>query len=210
MKVVTAEQGTPEWLAARAGVPSGSRYSDVMAKGRDGRPSATRQSYLTELVLERLTGVKTEFQATAAMQQGIEREPLARGLYESRTGEIVVETGFCLHDVLRTGVSPDGLIGNNGLLEIKCPQPKTHLEYMRLPKGTCPSAYKWQIQGQLWITERDWCDFVSFNPDFPEASQLIVRRVHREEDMIAELEHEIVIFLEEMEKELDFIRNYAE
>lgn len=210
MKIVTADQGSHEWFAARCGVPSGSRYADVMAKGRDGGKSATRQSYVVELALERITGAKTSFVTTKAMEDGVDREPLARGAYEARTGAIVQEVGFCLHDHLHTGVSPDGLVDARGLLEIKCPQPKTHLEYLRLEPGKCPSAYRWQVQGQLWVAERDWCDFASYNPDFPEASRLAVRRVYRDEAAIQELEAEVIRFLADIEREVDFILNYRE
>jgi hypothetical protein len=206
MRVVTAAQGTPEWHAAHIGVPSGSHFSDIMAKGT----GVTRQNYLTAIALERITGVREEFKATKAMEDGVEREPFARASYEAMTGEIVDEIGFCLHDQLQCGVSPDGLVNGNGMTEYKCPQPKTHLEYMRLEKGKCPSAYRWQVLGQLWVAEREWCDFVSYHPDFPESARLVVRRVYRDDKAIKELESEVVRFLEDVEKEVDFIRNYQE
>lgn len=208
MKVVTAEQGSPEWFAARCGVPSGSRFADIMAQGRGGAPSATRASYLADLAAEALSGVKTEFTTTAAMQHGIDTEPLARAAYEMRAGDLVNETGFCLHDTIRCGVSPDGLVGANGLIEIKCPQPKTHIEYMR--RDNEPPAYKWQIQGQLWVMEREWNDFVSYCPSMPENCRLIVRRVYRDEAAIASLESEVKRFVEELDKEIDFLRSYQE
>lgn len=208
MRVVTAEQGTPEWFAARCGVPSGSRFADIMAQGKGGAPSATRASYLAELAIEAVTGVKTEFAATAAMQHGVAMEPLARAAYEARTGEFVDEIGFCLHDTIRCGVSPDGLVGNAGLIEIKCPQPKTHAEYMR--RADAPPAYRFQQQGQLWICEREWNDFVSYLPTAPENCRLIVRRVYRDEQLIKLLEVEITRFNEELEKEIEFFTNYRE
>lgn len=208
MRVVTAEQGTPEWFAARCGVPSGSRFADIMAQGKGGAPSATRASYLTELAVEAATGVKTEFNTTPAMQHGIDTEPLARAAYEARTGELVDEIGFCLHDTIQCGVSPDGLVGKPGLIEIKCPQPKTHAEYMR--RDDSPPAYKWQIQGQLWVMDREWNDFVSYCPSFPENCRLIVRRVYRDEAAIKSLEAEVSRFIEELQQEIDFYRSYAE
>lgn len=206
MRVITAKQGTEEWKQARVGVPSGSKFSNIMAKGS----GATRATYLTELALERLTGVREEFKTTFAMEQGTEREPLARLAYEANTGQLVTEIGFCMHDILRVGVSPDGLVGLNGMCEYKCPTPKTHLEYLRLEPNKCPTAYSWQVQGQLWVSDREWCDFVSYNPDFPENAQLIIRRVVRDKKAINELEIEIIKFLEDIEREVKFIKSYKD
>ncbi len=208
MRVVTAEQGTDAWFAARCGVPSGSRFADIMASGKGGAPSATRASYLADLAFEAATGIKTEFNTTAAMQHGVDTEPLARAAYEARTGELVDEIGFCLHDTINCGVSPDGLVGKNGLIEIKCPQPKTHAEYMR--RKDAPPAYKWQIQGQLWVMEREWNDFVSYLPTAPENCRLIIRRVYRDEQAIRLLESEVERFIDELQVEIDFYRNYSE
>lgn len=206
MKIITTNQGTDEWKLARIGVPSGSKFNDIMAKGS----GATRSSYLNTLALERITGVREEVKTTFAMEQGIEREHFARAAYEVHTGTLVHEIGFCMHDVMQVGVSPDGLVANDGITEYKCPMPKTHLEYLRLEQGKCPTAYRWQIQGQLWITERSWCDFVSFNPDFPDNAQLIIRRVMRDDKAIKELETEIIKFLNEIEREVEFIKAYQE
>ena len=199
MRVITADQGTEEWKQARVGVPSGSKFSDIMAKGG----GATRATYLTALALERITGVREDFKTTFAMEQGTEREPFARSAYEAHTGQFVTEIGFCMHDTLQVGVSPDGLVGKVGMTEYKCPMPKTHLEYLRLEPGKCPTAYRWQVQGQLWVAEREWCDFVSYNPDFPENAQLIIRRVMRDEKAIKELETEVVKFLAEVQETVD-------
>ena len=206
MRVITADQGTDEWKQARVGVPSGSKFSDIMAKGG----GATRATYLTSLALERITGVREEFKTTFAMDQGTEREPFARLAYEANTGHLVTEIGFCMHDTLQVGVSPDGLVGDVGMTEYKCPMPKTHLEYLRLEPGNCPSAYRWQVQGQLWVAEREWCDFVSYNPDFPENAQLIIRRVMRDEKAINELEIEVIKFLGDIEREVEFIQSYKD
>jgi hypothetical protein len=206
MRVITADQGTDEWKQARVGVPSGSKFSDIMAKFG----GATRATYLTALALERITGVREEFKTTFAMDQGTEREPFARLAYEANTGHLVTEIGFCMHDTLQVGVSPDGLVGDVGMTEYKCPMPKTHLEYLRLEPGKCPSAYRWQVQGQLWVAEREWCDFVSYNPDFPENAQLIIRRVMRDEKAINELEIEVIKFLGDIEREVEFIQSYKD
>ena len=206
MRVITADQGTEEWKQARVGVPSGSKFSDIMAKGG----GATRATYLTALALERITGVREDFKTTFAMEQGTEREPFARSAYEAHTGQFVTEIGFCMHDTLQVGVSPDGLVGKVGMTEYKCPMPKTHLEYLRLEPGKCPTAYRWQVQGQLWVAECEWCDFVSYNPDFPENAQLIIRRVMRDEKAINELEVEVLKFLGDIEREVEFIQSYKD
>jgi putative phage-type endonuclease len=206
MRVITADQGTDEWKQARVGVPSGSKFADIMAKGG----GATRATYLTALALERITGVREDFKTTFAMEQGTEREPFARSAYEAHTSQFVTEIGFCMHDSLMVGVSPDGLVGKAGMTEYKCPMPKTHLEYLRLEPGKCPTAYRWQVQGQLWVAEREWCDFVSYNPDFPENAQMVIRRVVRDEKAIAELESEVVKFLEDIEREIEFIKSYKD
>lgn len=204
MRVITANQGTDEWRASRVGIPSGSRFSDVMAKGS----GATRAAYLAAIALERVTGVREELRVTKAMEDGTRKEPFARTSYEAQTGELVDEVGFCMHDRLAVGMSPDGLVGSSGMTEFKCPQPKTHLEYLKLEPGKCPSAYRWQVQGQLWIAEREWCDFASYSDVFPENAQLVIRRVYRDEAAIKELEAELVRFLWEVEREVDFIRNF--
>lgn len=208
MRVINAEQGTEEWKQSRVGVPSGSRFADIMASGKAGAPSVTRQSYLAAIALEIVTGVREEMAVNAAMQHGIDNEPMARAAYEAHTGHIVEEIGFCMHDVLRCGVSPDGLVNKDGLTEYKCPQPKTHLEYMR--RKDAPPAYKWQIQGQMWVMERDWCDFVSYSPVFTDNAKLIVRRVYRDEEAIKSLEESVKKFLEEVQQEVEFISNYKE
>jgi len=206
MRPIPHPQGTPEWIAARIGVPSGSRFADIMASGKGGAPSVTRQNYLSAIALERVTGIREEFPVTPAMQYGTEMEPFARAMYESRTGEVVDEIGFCLHDTLNCGVSPDGLVNHNGLTEYKCPQPKAHLEYLR--RKDAPPAYKWQIMGQLWIMEREWNDFVSYSQAFPENARLIIHRVYRDDVAIKLLEIEVRKFLEEVEQEVEFIRSY--
>jgi len=206
MRIITADQGSDEWVQARIGVPSGSRFSDIMAKGG----GATRASYLTSLALERVTGVREEIKTTFAMEQGTERESMARSVYEAQTGNLVSQIGFCMHDTMQVGVSPDGLVSTDGATEYKCPQPKAHLDYLKLEQGKCPSSYRWQIQGQLWILERDWCDFVSYNPDFPDNAQIVIRRVNRDEKAIKELEDEVIKFLDELEKEVEFIKSYKE
>jgi len=162
------EQRTDEWLLERLGKFTGSQFATLMA----GETTDTYQGYLREKAWERITGKQASTFTNAAMQHGIDTEPQARSWYEFLTDNVVVEQAFCIHpehDFI--GVSPDGLINDDGLVEIKCPQPKTHIEYLQSKK--MPSKYKWQIQGQLWVTGRLWCDFVSFHPDCEH--QLIAR-----------------------------------
>ncbi len=137
------------------------------------------------------------------MQQGVDREPLARAAYESLTGNFVDEVGFIRHDTIEAGASPDGLIDADGCLEIKAPELASHLEYLRLRAE--PSKYTAQIQGQMWLAERQWCDFVSWNPDFPPHLQLIVRRVPRDEKYIAGLALAVELFMAEVREETEAV-----
>lgn len=202
------EQGSPEWFAARCGIPTGSTFADVLAKIKSGE-SASRRNLRVKLALEMVTGKPAEqlFQ-TQAMKDGTEREPIARSLLEFSRGIEVEQVGFIRHDTIACGVSPDGLIGKNGMAEFKCPQPATHLEYLR--SEGMPANYVAQVQGQMWIAERDWCLFCSYHPDFPENARLMVRKVYRDEAFIKNLEVEIVKFNEEVLIECEAIRNYRE
>lgn len=199
MKIIDAPQGSDEWLQARLGIATASCFAKVLATVKAGEAS-DRRNYRAKLVVERLTGKPVETFTNSAMQQGTEREPLARVAYETHTGTFVEETGLLLHDDIEAGASPDGLIGPDGGLEIKCPQLATHLEYLRTP--TEPSAYRPQIQGCMWISGRKWWDFVSWNPDFPENLQLVVRRVERDEKYIAGLALAIELFMSEVREEV--------
>lgn len=198
MKIIDCDQGSPEWFAARAGIATASCFSDVLATIKTGE-AAVRRNYRAKLVVERLTGRCVSGFTTAAMQQGTEREPLARAAYESRTGAFVDEVGFMRHDEFDCGGSPDGLIDEDGLLEIKCPELANHLAYLRLKAE--PPEYTAQIQGNLWISGRQWADFVSWNPDFPEHLQLVVRRIPRDEKAIASLAFAIPLFMNEVKAE---------
>lgn len=202
MQVITAEQRSPEWFAARLGKATGSRFADVLAGGK----GLTRKAYAVQLALEIVTGKQAEAFTSQDMQTGTEREPIARALYEAYSGNFVDEVGFCLHDTLPCGVSPDGLIDQDGGLEIKCPKASTHAQYLSLPAE--PSAYTAQIQGCMWVTGRAWWDFVSYHPDFPENAQLIVRKIKRDEAYIAKLDEAIKAFSNEVQAEVDLIRNF--
>ena len=204
MIVCPHPQGSPEWLADRCGVASASRFASIMATIKTGE-AAERRNYRTDLVVERLTGKPLESFQTAAMKQGTEREPLARIAYESFTGNLVEQVGFCRHDSIKAGASPDGLIDDDGGLEIKCPERSAHLRYLQ--QDMEPPEYTWQIQGGMWITGRAWWDFVSYNPDFPEHLSLIVRRIYRKDDLIEKLAAEVTKFLSEVDAEAERVRN---
>lgn len=202
MKIITADQGTPEWFEARLGKATGSRFSDILAGGK----GLTRKAYAVQLALEIVTGKQAETFTSQAMQDGTEREPIARALYEAHTGNFVDEVGFCLHDTMECGVSPDGLINEDGGIEIKCPKASTHAGYLSIPAE--PSAYTAQIQGCMWVTGRSWWDFVSYHPDFPENAQLIVRRIKRDSDYIVKLEQAVKAFRNEVMEEVSIIKNF--
>lgn len=189
-------QGSPEWFAQRLGKVTASRVADVIAKTRTGY-GAERAKYMTQLLLERLTGNVAESFQNDAMRWGTETEPLARAAYEAHTGEIVEEVPMIPHPTIdMAGASPDGLVGSDGLLEIKCPTSATHVE--TLLSGKPAGKYVTQMQWQMSCTGRKWCDFVSFDPRFPAHMQLFVTRVMRDEDAIKHLETEVVQFLTEL------------
>ena len=202
MQILTAEQRSPEWYAARLGKATGSRFADVLAGGK----GLTRKAYAVQLALEIVTGKQAEAFTSTDMQTGTEREPIARALYEAYSGNFVDEVGFCLHDALPCGVSPDGLIDSDGGLEIKCPKAKTHAEYLAIKAE--PSAYTAQIQGCMWVTGRAWWNFVSYHPDFPENAQLIVRRIERDQAYIDKLAATVQSFGNEVLAEVELIRNF--
>jgi len=155
------EQGTDEWFKARVGVPSASNFDKLITT--QGKPSTQRDTYLYQLVGEALTGTKEDTFTSKAMEIGIEREAEARALYEMLHDTTVQEVGFCyLDDKKRIGCSPDGLVGDDGLVEIKCPKMVTHVGY--LLKDKMPTTYIQQVQGQLYVTGRDYCDFISYYP----------------------------------------------
>lgn len=187
-------QGTDEWFAQRLGRATASRVSDIIAKTKSGY-SASRENYMVELALERLTGRRTESYTNAAMQWGTETEPLARSAYEASTGVLVAEVGMIPHPRIEmSGASPDGLVGEDGLIEIKCPNSATHMQALRskVPAGNHATQMQWQMA----CTGRAWCDYVSFDPRMPEGLDLFVVRVLRDDAVIAGLEREVERFLE--------------
>ena len=168
MRVITTDQRTDNWSKSRLGIPSASNFNMVITAS--GIVSKQRDKYLYRLVGERLSGASEDSYQNPAMLRGIELEAEARDCYSFITGNEVTETGFCMHDTIDAGASPDGMIGEDGLLEIKCPSLGVATEYLYFNR--LPSDYFQQVQGQLFITGREWCSFFSY---FPGLKPLIVR-----------------------------------
>lgn len=189
-------QGTDAWKQLRLGKVTASRVADIIAKTKSGY-SASRANYQAQLIAERLTGVVAESYTNAAMQHGTETEPEARCAYEFYQGVSVEQIAFVPHPKIdQAGCSPDGLVGDGGLVEIKCPQTATHLE--TLLGQAVPAKYETQMQFQMACTGRQWCDFVSYDPRMPEHMRLFVKRCKRDDKRIAEIEAEIAAFLLEL------------
>lgn len=198
MTALEIVQGTDDWFAARLGKVTASRIADVMAKTKSGY-GAGRKNYLAQLVAERLTGTVADSYTNAAMQWGIDTEPQARAAYELLTDQAVQEVGFADHPAIAMcGASPDGLVGETGLVEIKCPNTATHID--TLLAQNVERKYALQMQFQMACTERDWCDFVSFDPRMPGNLQLLVKRVERDAELVAEIETEVQTFLADLDE----------
>ncbi|MBD9453279.1 YqaJ viral recombinase family protein [Rhizobium sp. RHZ02] len=197
-------QGSEEWLEIRKGKVTASRVADIIAKTQKGY-AASRAKYAGELLVERLTGVSPERFTNAAMAWGTEMEPRARAAYEYNRVAKVDLIGFVMHPTIAdSGASPDGLVGDDGLIEIKCPETHTHIKTL---KGRAvPTDYATQIQWQLACTGRKWCDFVSYDPRMPEAMQFFCVRVHRVPEIIEELEKEVITFLNELRADITALR----
>ena len=197
-------QGSPEWFAARVGKITASRVVDVMARTKTGW-GASRANYAAELIAERLTGNSAPGFTNDAMRWGTDTEPYARLEYSRRFDVSVYEIGFVDHpEVAMSGASPDGLVGSDGLIEIKCPNTATHLD--TLLSGNVPGKYLTQMQFQMACTGRSWNDFVSFDPRLPENMQLFVQRVPRDVGLILDLETEVSAFHDEIEGKLAELR----
>lgn len=193
------EQRTDDWFAARLGKVTASRVADVIAKTKTGY-SSSRENYMADLIVERLTGQKASSFSNAAMEWGVEQEPHARAAYSAATGELVEEVGFIDHpSVLMSGASPDGVVGE-GLVEFKCPNTATHLEYLLANKP--PGKYVTQMQWQMAVTGAKWCDFCSYDSRLPKHLQMLVVRIARDDKVIAELEAEVKKFLAELDEKL--------
>jgi len=199
------QQGVDSWHQLRLGKATGSNISKIRAKIKTGW-GASRGDYKTQLVLERITGKPTEFFVTGPMKDGTEREPVARSLYCQLFNREVSEVAFIDHPLITmSGSSPDGLIiGTNGGIEIKCQQPKGHLEVLK--GAEIPDAHNQQMQWLMACAALDFVDYVNFNPDFPEHLQLKVRTVHRDAALISQMEDDVSAFLEEVAADEQFLR----
>jgi putative phage-type endonuclease len=189
-------QGSPEWHEIRRGKVTASRVADLIAKTKSG-PATSRANYMAELLCERMTGQTQPFFSNAAMQWGTDKEPEARAAYCFHRDAEVTEIAFVDHPTIAmAGASPDGLIGDNGLLEIKCPNTATHLD--TLASGKPAGKYVTQMQWQMACTGRQWCDFASYDPRLPEHLRLFVTRVPRDGELITAMEAEVTAFLAEL------------
>ena len=188
------EQRSAAWFEVRLGKVTASKINDVMAKLKSGGEAATRRNYKTQLVVERLTGQRTETYTNGAMQWGIDHEDPGREAYEFITGNTVDQIGFIDHPTIpMSGASPDGLIGEDGMLEIKCPNTSTHIEWMLA--GGAPSEHVNQMQWQMECAGRKWCDFVSYDPRMPLELQLFIVRVERDEKRTENIKAEVAELL---------------
>jgi putative phage-type endonuclease len=198
------EQRSEEWFAIRLGKVTASRVADVIAKTKSGY-STSRANYMAELVCERLTGKQGDFYQNAAMAWGTNTEPMARAAYEAAEGALVIETGFVSHPTIQmAGASPDGLVLDDGLVEIKCPNTATHID--TLLTQTVPGKYITQMMWQMACTGRQWCDFVSFDPRMPEDMQLFIKRVPRDDNVVIELEREVERFLSDLDDKISNLK----
>ena len=191
------EQGSPEWHQARLGKVTASRVADLMAKTKSGY-STSRKNYMMELLCQRLTGNREESYTNAAMQRGTDMEPIARGRYEIENDVLVVETGLVDHPTLAGfAASPDGLVDDDGQIEIKCPNSAQHVDFLRY--GEIEGKHQTQMLAQMLCTGRKWCDFVSFDDRLPEALQYKCVRFHFDAKEAGAMIAEITSFLSELD-----------
>jgi hypothetical protein len=193
-------QRSDEWYAARCGKATASNFRKILATIKSGE-AADRRNYRAQLVCERLTGKVDQGFTNDAMRWGIENEPFALAAYIAQTGVYVDEEGFIPHHTLLAGASPDGLIGLDGGIEIKCPTKAVHIETLRAQR--MPAEHIPQVQGCMWISGREWWDFVSYHPEFPHGLQLFVTRVLRDDAYISTLEKSVEAFLNEVATEVE-------
>ena len=193
-------QRSPEWFAARCGSLGASQLADALAKTKSGW-GASRANLRAKLVVERLTGQQEEGFASSAMIWGQEKEEEARIAYSFVTGHDVAEVGLYKHPtIIGSHASPDGLVGDDGCIEIKCPNSATHIETLK--SNLVAHKYLLQMQWQMVCADRQWCDFVSFDPRMPDHLMLYIQRVQRDDDMLATLESEVSAFLAEVDEDV--------
>jgi len=191
-QIIECEQNSPEWFQARLGIPTASMFDAVMAKGRGGGESKGRRTYMLKLIGERMTGEPADSYSNPHMERGKIMEEEARNAYVFMQDAEPVKVGFIRNG--EKGCSPDSLLGNDGLLEIKTKLP--HLQLDVILSGQMPPEHMAQVQGQIWVAEREWCDFVSYCPKLP----LFVQRIFRDDNYIKNLSDAIDEFLSDMEK----------
>lgn len=201
-------QRSAEWYAARCGSLGASQLADALAKTKSGW-GASRANLKAKLVVERLTGQQEEGFTSAAMQWGVEKEEEARIAYSFLTGRNVVEVGLYKHPtIIGTHASPDGLVDDDGCIEIKCPNSATHIETLK--SNLVAHKYLLQMQWQMRCADRQWCDFVSFDPRMPDHLMLYIQRVQRDDDMLATLESEVRAFLAEVDEDVKALSEIGE
>lgn len=206
--VVNVEQRSPEWYAARAGRLTGSRAGDMLSRIKSGE-AAGRRNLRVQLVCERLTQrAQDDTFSNRHMRKGSHLEPMALAAYEGATGVVSRKVGFVQHETIMAGCSPDGVIGDEGLVELKCPLSATHLDYLKGKR--VPPEYRPQVTHNLWITGANWCDFVSFDENFPKALQLFMVRVRRDELDIEGYEGSALKFLSEVDEEFQNLSQMIE
>jgi hypothetical protein len=197
MRLLNVEQGSFEWRRARLGVPTASRAADVVARLKTGALAQVRKDYALQLAFERVTLMEWPVYVTAAMQRGTDLEPLARDEYEARSGAMVEQIGLALHDEFKVGASPDGLVGDDGLVEIKCPFEMSRVA--RIWATGDVSDYEAQVQWQLWVLQRSWCDVVVYDPRLEDACMhMFVKRVYADVNAHELFEREVPEFLNEV------------
>lgn len=198
MRIISHQQRTEGWYEAHRGVPTASSFSKLITS--TGKRAASADAYIDELVAEKITGESKFIPTTAAMQHGIDTEPEARDLYSFLRDVEVTEIGLCLHDSIDAGASPDGLVLDEGLLEVKCPQPHTMVKYLR--ENRLPPEYRAQVMGQLWICERQWCDFLAYH----DKMKPLLIRVERDEEFISALAEIVTEAVESIDANFNQLR----
>lgn len=198
MRILPCEQGSAEWLDLRRGKITGSRICDVMDQLKKGGEGASRRNYRIELIAERLSGRTEDHYTSPEMLWGTELEPFARAAYEMGTGLDVDQQGFILHPTFDyAGSSPDGLVGKDGCIEIKCPKTTTHIKWFLA--GGVPEEHQDQCLWTMLCGEREWCDFISYDPRLPDGLRMSTVRIFRDEERIKRIEQEVSRFNDEVE-----------
>lgn len=199
-------QGSDEWQGARAAKVTASKVTCIMVKPKGNKPAAGRKTYMGELISERLTGVKSDSFSSSVMQWGTETEPQAIAAYEFLNDVDVERIAFMDHPTIEfAGMSPDGLVGEDGLLEIKCPNTATHIDF--LISNVIPKKYQDQMQWQMACSGRKWCDYMSFDPRMPEHLNKLIIRVDRDDKYIQEMEIEVIKFNSEIDEKLKILES---